>query len=73
LHALHIQGLLRVNSLHYRAAALLSASPLLAELIHAAKRVRVVPQADISQSPLQSLLRRGGHVHEHRDWMRLLR
>ncbi len=33
--------LLRVNSLHYRAAALLSASPQLAESIHAAKRFRV--------------------------------
>jgi hypothetical protein len=29
--------------LHYRAAALLSASPQLAESIHAAKRFRVVP------------------------------
>jgi hypothetical protein len=35
-----------VNSLHYRAAALLSASPQLAESIHAAKRFRVVPAAD---------------------------
>jgi hypothetical protein len=34
---------LRVNSLYYRAAALLSASPQLAELIRAAKRFRVVP------------------------------
>ena len=37
---------LRVNSLHYRAAALLSASPQLAESIHAAKRFRVVPCMD---------------------------
>jgi hypothetical protein len=35
-----------VNSLHYRAAALLSASPQLAELIRAAKRFRVVPIPD---------------------------
>jgi hypothetical protein len=39
--------LLWVNSLHYRAAASLSASPQLAELIRAAKRFRVVPGADI--------------------------
>jgi hypothetical protein len=32
-----------VNSLHYRAAALLSALPQLAESIRAAKRFRVVP------------------------------
>src|SRR6202035_348394 len=37
----------RVNSLHYPAAALLSASPQLAESIHAAKRFRVVPEPDI--------------------------
>src|ERR1700737_131263 len=36
----------RVNSLHYRAAALLSASPQLAEAVRAAKRVGVVPQPD---------------------------
>src|ERR1700730_4592169 len=36
----------RVNCTHYRAAALLSASPQLAELIRAAKRFRVVPLAD---------------------------
>jgi hypothetical protein len=35
-----------VNSLHYRAAALLSASPQLAEPIRAAKRFRVVPTTD---------------------------
>src|ERR1700730_17517295 len=39
-------GPVRVNSLHYRAAALLSASPQLAESIHAAKRFRVCTLAD---------------------------
>jgi hypothetical protein len=34
--------------LHYRAAALLSASPQLAESIHAAKGFRVVPQAELA-------------------------
>jgi hypothetical protein len=38
--------LLRVNCTYYRAAALLSASPQLAEPIHAGKRFRVVPTAD---------------------------
>jgi hypothetical protein len=38
-----------VNSLHYRAAALLSASPQLAESIRAAKRFRVVPIPDLSR------------------------
>src|SRR6202011_2346397 len=38
--------LLWVNGTHYRAAALLSASPQLAESIRAAKRFRVVPTAD---------------------------
>jgi hypothetical protein len=38
-----------VNSLHYRAAALLSASPQLAESIPAAKRFRVVPATDIGR------------------------
>ncbi len=33
-----------VNGTHYRAAALLSASPQLAESIRAAKRFRVVPK-----------------------------
>jgi hypothetical protein len=37
----------RVNSLHYRAAALLSASPQLAESIRAAKGFRVVPTPDL--------------------------
>jgi hypothetical protein len=37
------QWRLRVIGTHYRAAALLSASPQLAELIRAAKRFRVVP------------------------------
>jgi hypothetical protein len=37
---------LGVNCTHYRAAALLSASPRLAESIHAAKRFRVVPLAE---------------------------
>ena len=41
--ASHNDRPLRVNSLHYRAATLLSASPQLAESIHAAKRFRVVP------------------------------
>jgi hypothetical protein len=36
----------RVNCTHYRAAALLSASPHLAESIRAAKRFRVVPTTD---------------------------
>jgi hypothetical protein len=35
-----------VNSLHYRAAAILSASPQLAESNRAAKRFRVVPCMD---------------------------
>jgi hypothetical protein len=39
----------RVNSLHYRAAALLSASSQLAESIRAAKRFRVVPEAVVSR------------------------
>src|SRR3984893_3771192 len=39
----------RVNSLHYRAAALLSASPQLAESIRAAKGFRVVPFGDLSR------------------------
>ena len=37
-----------VNSLHYRTAAFLSASPQLAESIRAAKRFRVVPGPDAS-------------------------
>jgi hypothetical protein len=35
--------------LHYRAAALLSASPQLAESIRVAKRFRVVPRGDLSR------------------------
>ena len=42
------RGPVRVKSPHYGAAALLSASPQLAESIRAAKRFRVVPIADIS-------------------------
>ena len=45
-----------VNSLHYRAAALLSASPQLAESIRAAKRFRVVPQAAVSNRSKASYL-----------------
>jgi hypothetical protein len=49
--------------LHYRTAALMSASPQLAESIRAAKRFRVVPQGDICTAaktvPIRSPRRRG--------------
>jgi hypothetical protein len=45
----HSRCLLWVNSLHYRAAALLSALPQLAESIRAAKRFRVVPRPALSR------------------------
>src|ERR1700730_11012788 len=51
--------LLRVNGTHYRTAALLSASPQLAESIRAAKRFPVVPAADI-------LARRSMGRHQYR-------
>src|ERR1700730_7344578 len=41
-----VSGRLRVNCTYYRAAALLSASPQLAESIRGANRFRVVPAAD---------------------------
>src|ERR1700732_3540994 len=50
----------RVNSLHYRAAAFLSASPQLAESIRAAKRFRVVPKPDscsAAKSPQISMMK----------------
>src|SRR6202048_4250235 len=43
-----------VNCTHYRAAALLCASPQLAESIRAAKRFRVVPTADVSRCSKQA-------------------
>jgi hypothetical protein len=57
--ALHIQSLQRVNCTHYRAAALLSTSPQLAESFRAAKRFRVVPEGDTNPQnfdPLQGPL-----------------
>jgi hypothetical protein len=56
----------RVNGTHYRAAALLSVSPQLAESIRAAKRFRVVPRADMARGQQLKKNKSGAAISDFR-------